>query len=243
MYKKQKQKMDTLIRVRAFTDAFPMTGVPGAASAREMLSDVVRQLRAYASAQVSGRELSRAEAQRVKDQVAQVFDHHMRKIVTIARSQIEPQSDVGLPTALRMPKLPMPPQKVLAACDGMIEAARAFEPVFVAAGLPADFLAQATAARDELERVMGSRANQVRTHVAAREGLKVQLRRGRRALERLDALVRSTYRTDTVVLKSWQATKRIHQVPGGAGARETAGGAEAVTAAETTAAAELPKAA
>jgi hypothetical protein len=150
-----------------------------------------------------------------------VFDDHMRKIVTIARAQIEPQGDAGLPSALRMPKVPLAPQKVLAAADGMIEAARTFEAVFVANGLPADFLAQFAEARNALERAMGSRANQVRTHVAARVGLQVQLRRGRRAVDRLDALVRSAYRDDEVVLTAWRGAKRLHQVPGGTGARTT----------------------
>jgi len=41
---------------------------------------------------------------------------------------------------------------------GMIEAARPYEAQFIANGLPADFLARFTAARDELEKALGGRA-------------------------------------------------------------------------------------
>ena len=43
MNRKQKQVMDSLVRVRAFLDAYPMTGSLSATSAREMLDDVVQR--------------------------------------------------------------------------------------------------------------------------------------------------------------------------------------------------------
>ena len=219
MYRRQKQVMDSFVRVRSFLDANPASGALGYASAREMLDEAVQLLRTYAGAQHSGRDLSRAEVRRQADQIALLFDRHIRPIVTIARSQIAPESDAGLPSALRLPKANLGPTKVLAACDGMIEAARQFEAVFVANGLPADFLAQFQAARDTLERIMGVRATQVGTHVAARAGLEVQLRRGRHAVERLDAIVRASFRGNPMTLGAWRVAKRVHQMPGGAGSR------------------------
>ena len=219
MYKRQKQVMDSLVRVRAFLDAHPAAGRLTYASAREMLDDVVQRLRVYAGAQHTGRDTSRMELRRQEDQIALLLDGHIRPIVTIARAQIEPGSDVGLPDGLRMPKLPLGPTKFIAVCDGMIEAARPHEAVFVANGLPADFLAQFASARTALERVMGGRATQVGTHVAARAGLQVQLRRGRRAVERLDAIVRASFRGDVAILTYWHGAKRVQQTPGGAGAR------------------------
>ena len=221
MNRQQKQVMDSLVRVRAFLDAHPTTGTLSYASAREMLEDVVQRTREYAGAQLSGRELSRAEVRRQADQISLIFDRHMRPIVTIARSQIAPESDVGLPAALRMPRMPIGPTKALAACDGMIEAARQFEAVFIANGLPTDFLAQFVSARDALERVMGERATQIGTHVTARAGLQVQLRRGRRAVDRLDAIVRASFRGDFTTLSAWRGAKRVHLVSGGAGSRAT----------------------
>ena len=221
MNRQQKQVMDSLVRVRSFLDAHPTTGTLSYASAREMLEDVVQRTREYAGAQLSGRELSRAEVRRQADQISLILDRHMRPIVTIARSQIAPEADVGLPAALRMPRMPIGPTKALAACDGMIEAARQFEAVFIANGLPTDFLAQFVSARDALERVMGERATQIGTHVTARAGLQVQLRRGRRAVDRLDAIVRASFRGDFTTLSAWRGAKRVHLVSGGAGSRAT----------------------
>ncbi len=219
MNRKQKQVMDSLVRVRAFLDAYPMTGSLSATSSREMIDDVVQRLRAFAGAQHSGRDGSRMELRRQEDQTALLLDEYIRPIVMIARAQIELGSDVGLPAGLRMPKLPLGPTKLIAVCDGMIEAARPYEKVFVANGLAADFLVQFASARDTLERVMGGRANQVGTKVAARAGLKVQLLRGRRAMDRIDAVVRASFRGDLVTLTAWRGAKRVQQTGGGAGGR------------------------
>jgi len=219
--KKQKQVMDSLVRVRAFLDAYPVTGTLSAASAREMLDDVVQRLRAYAGAQHSGRDMSRMELRRQEDQTALLLDQYIRPIVTIARAQIEPGSDAGLPDGLRMPKLPIGPTKLIAVCDGMIEAARPHAAVFTANGMPAEFLAQFAEARNALERVMGGRATQVGTKVAARAGLQVQLLRGRRAVERLDAIVRAAFRGDLATLTAWRGAKRVQLTPGATGARRS----------------------
>lgn len=214
-----KRLMDTLVRVRSFTDANPVQGSPSYASARAMLDDVVQRLRDHAQAQVTGQELRRAEVQRQKEQLSVLIDHHIRPIVAIARSQVAPQSDVGLPAALRMPRLPLSPTRMLAVCDGMVEAARPFEAVFVANGLAANFLAQLTAARDTLERVMGGKATQVSMHMAASAGVRAEIIRGRRALEWLDAEVRGAFRGNVGVLRAWRGAKRLHFKPGTSGPR------------------------
>lgn len=210
-----KRAMDSFVRVQAFTDAHPVTGRLSYTDARQTLDDAVRRLFEFAGAQVSGQELSRAELRGQRQQVRRMVNEHMRPIVTIAKAQIEPNSDDRLPAALRLPKLPTSMVKMLQACDGMIEEARPFEAVFVRHGLPADFLAEFTAARNDLQRALGGRATLIGLHVAAREGLAVEVRRGRRAVARLDAIVRAAFGTDTVVLAAWGAAKRLRRQPGG----------------------------
>jgi hypothetical protein len=46
--------------------------------------------------------------------------------------------------------------------------------------------------------------------VVARAGLRVELRRGRRAVERLDAGVRASFRGDLMRLTAWRGAKRVH---------------------------------
>ena len=219
MIVKQKQTLEAFVRVRAFLEAHPITGPLSYTGARETLEEVVKRLREYAGTQITGRELSRAELRKQEQLIQQLRDRHMRPIVTIARAQIEPESDVRMPAALRMPRGKIGVTKILQSCDGMIEAARAFEAAFVANGLPADFLARFTAARNELEGTLGGRATLVGAHIGARTGLAVQMRRGRRAVDRIDAVVRASFDGDEVTLARWQSAKRVQLQPGGPGAR------------------------
>ena len=214
---RQKQVTDSYVRVQAFLDAHPAKGTLTYANAREMLDDVLERVRAYAGAQYEGRDGSRIALRKQEDWVSQLVEDFMRPIVTVARAQIGASSEVGLPDGLRMPPMPQGPTKLLARCDGMIAAARPFEAVFVANGLPADFLTQFAAARNGLARAMGARAMQVVTHVTARRVLRAELIRGRRAVDRLDALVRSSFRRDPAVLSAWRVAKRVQLVPGARG--------------------------
>ena len=126
-----------------------------------------------------------------------------------------------MPAAIKMPRAGIGVTKLLQACDGMIAAARPFEAVFIANGLPADFLARFTAVRDELEGMLGDRAALVGTHVGARAGLQVQIRRGRSAIDRLDAVVRAAFDGDVETLAKWRAAKRVHQLSGPSASRGT----------------------
>jgi hypothetical protein len=218
MDKRQKQVIDTFVRVRSFLDAHPATGALGYTDARTTLEDVIQRLDQHASAQFLGHEQSRAEARRQDDQIELIRDLHMRPIVAIAQAQIAPGSDVGLPAGLRMPSLAAGPTRTLAASNAMIEAARPFEALFVSKGLPADFLAQFEAARDTLINMRGNRSAQVGRHVTARAGLFVELRRGRRAVNQLDAIVRAAFRGNFMTLSAWRSAKRVHLLGGGAGA-------------------------
>ncbi|MBK7906184.1 MAG: hypothetical protein IPJ78_06405 [Gemmatimonadetes bacterium] len=105
----------------------------------------------------------------------------------------------------------------------MIEAARVFEAVLIEHGLPSDFLTRFRTDRDELERTCSRRATMTGSHVGARTGLQVELRRGRLAVDRLDAVVRVAFEGDEVVLATWRATKRVRQLPGGAGTQRPTG--------------------
>jgi hypothetical protein len=221
MIVQQKQNLEAFVRVLAFLEEHPVESPLGYTGPRETLDEAVRRLREYAGAQVTGRQLSRGELRRQRQRIKQLFDRHIRPIVTAARAQIEPDSDVRMPAAIRMPRANLGATKVLQQCDGIIEAARPFEAAFVASGLPADFLAQFTSARDELERGLTGRATLIGRHIGARTGLQVQMRRARRAVDRLDAVVRAAFDGNDAALATWRSAKRVHQFPGGLPARGT----------------------
>jgi hypothetical protein len=215
MIARQKQSLEAFVRVGIFVEAHPVAGPLSYAGPRETLADVVRSMREHAGAQLSGRELSRAELRLQEQLIRRLIDRHMRPIVAIARAQIETDSDVRVSVALRMPTSGFRATRMLQAADGMIEGARPFEAVFIANGMPVDFLARFTAARNELDGVLGGRAAHVGAHVAARKALEVQMRRGRRAVDRIDAVVRASFDGDEVTLGAWRVAKRVHLVSGG----------------------------
>jgi len=223
MHARQQQVVESFIRVRAFLEAHPATGELTYRGARETLDEVVDRFWVHAGSQISGRALDRGEVRAQAKLMTRLRDRHMRPIVTIARAQIEPHSDVRLPVAVRMPRGRPGVTKMLQACDGMIEAARVFEAALIEQGLPSDFLNRFRSERDELERTCARRATLTGSHVGARMGLQVQLRRGRLAVDRLDAVVRVTFEGDEGVLATWRAAKRVRQLPGGAGTQRPMG--------------------
>ena len=215
MFATQQQVIESFVRVRAFLEAHPATGELTYRGARETIDEVLDRFWAHAGTQISGRALGRAELRLQEQLITRLRDRHMRPIVAIARAQIEPHSDVRLPVAVRMPKVRIGVTKMLQACAGMMEAARPFEAVLIENGLPSDFLSRFRSATDELERTFARRATLTGSHVGARKGLAVELRRGRRAVDRLDSVVRVAFEGDEVVLTTWRATKRVRQLPGG----------------------------
>ena len=213
MQARQHKKFELFVRVRAFLEAYPVPEPLAYGTAREMLDDAVLKLRQAAGAEQAGREATRRERRRQEEAESVLVDAFARRIVTIAKAQIEPTSPVGLPEGLRMPKVPAPPSRLLAVSDGMIEAARAYESVFVQHGMPADFLAQFAAARDDLQRVLAARATEVTRHVAARAGVEAALSRGRLAVNRLDAIVRLGFKGNEAALRAWNSAKRLQRLP------------------------------
>jgi hypothetical protein len=214
---RQKREIDSLVRVRTFLVEHPATGIVNYADTREVLDDVIQQVDVHAGAQALANELGRAAKRRQKEQIDRMFELHMRPIAAIARAQMEPGSDVGLPAGLRLPKFPLAPSRALAASHAMIEAARPFEALLISKGLAPDFLAQFAAAREALLNMRGDRETQMGRRVAAGAGLEAQLRRGRRAVTQLDAIVRAAFRGDSMTLSAWRGMRRIHLAPGGTG--------------------------
>ena len=215
MYAKQKQVIESFVRVQAFLAANPAPPPATYAGPAEVLNDAVLQLRAFAGDQVYGRQLSAAEMRRQEQMIERIVNRHMRPIVAIARSQIDEDSDVRIPEALKLPRAGIGVTKFFAAAGAMIKAVREFQETFVAQGRPADFIAQFEAAVGELNQVLSARGTLLGTHVGARKGLYVFLRRGRRAVDRLDSIVRVAFEGNEVVLEKWRVAKRVQAVRGG----------------------------
>jgi hypothetical protein len=55
--------------------------------------------------------------------------------------------------------------------------------------------------------------------VGARAGLAKEIKRGRRAVDVLDTIVKAAFRDDSNVLAEWRSAKRIRALPSGTNAR------------------------
>ena len=232
MKARQKQVIDMIVRVRAFLATQPAIDPASYAVALAALDGVIRQLREYAGAQLSGWTLKRAQLEKAEKIARRLMDWHIRPLVTIA----EALSADGEP----MPRLVQPPgditfTRLIAAVDAVVDSARPFEAQFIEAGRPADFLAQLAAARAELERTLGDRAEERGKHIGATVGIAVQIRKARAAVKRLDALVRIAYEGNVVMLERWKAAKKVFAVPAASTARAAAESHPDISPAKTAA--------
>jgi hypothetical protein len=90
----------------------------------------------------------------------------------------------------------------------MAEAARKYEPTFLTAGLPPDFIAQLVAATDALREAMNAQSQLRAQRVQATTGLVEEARIARGALRVLDVLVRSKVK-EKEVLARWRQLRRV----------------------------------
>ena len=218
MYSRQQKLIELYQRVKAFLAEHPAPEAPGFTAAREKFEALVAQVTDHSTAQLMGRQLTRAESQRVKSLMSKLRVYHMKPIVTIARAEIDQQP--GITEAFQLPHGSVGAVKLLAAAKAMRESAQLYQPVFVGAGRPADFLDRLTAAMTAVESALGGHARNVGTRVGANVGLTRGLSRARNALELLDPIVREAYEGNQVVLAKWKAAKRLRGVPAPAGTAE-----------------------
>ena len=131
---------------------------------------------------------------------------HMTPISRIAHVAL-PDTQELMP--LRIPRGDPSTEKLVAAARGMAQVAGAHADVFIAAGLPSDFVAQLKAAADALLQAKDARKNTKGTTSGATKYLKDRLREARQSIHILDGLVRKELAGDTGMLKNWADTKRL----------------------------------
>ena len=209
----QKQLIEAYQRVQAFLGANPAPDPASYAEPKRVLDEVVAELMDHSSAQVSGQQSSQAEKRRQDAAMRTLRDRHMRPIVRVARFAI--QLDPGIEQDLRMPTSTLGVVKLLSAAKTMREKAAPYKEVFVKNGLPADFLERFVEAESAVARATVNRGTNVGKHVGARAGLTDQLKRGRRAVDALDAIVLNAFADKPVVLAAWRVAKRVKALPGG----------------------------
>jgi hypothetical protein len=211
MQAKWKKVIESLQRVQVFLGAHPAPGSASYAEPKEVLADVLRIVGDHSTEQVSGLRLSQAEKRRQDVLMRQLRERHLRPIAAIARANRAEMP--GIDRALRLPHASLGPIGLVSAAKSIRRSVGLYQPVFVRNGRPADFLEQLDSAIMSLDESAAGRGRLVARHVGARAGIKKELRRGRRAVDMLDTIVRVAFEGQDDVLAEWDVAKRVQSLP------------------------------
>lgn len=206
----QGNMLQSLRSVQAFLEenAAKLTSVVNS-GARQRLDDAIAELATHVSDQSGSHLASQGATQKQRVLRAALLRDHMGPVSRIARADL-PQTPEIEP--LRMPRGRPTVERLAAAAYGMAKAAMAHAPVFIAAGLPADFVAQLEAAADALVLSLNERSQSQGKRSGATKGLATRLAAGRRIVNVLDAFVQSALKNDPTLLANWNKVQRVQRV-------------------------------
>lgn len=115
----------------------------------------------------------------------------------------------GMDRAFQMPKSAKVNQPLIAAAGAMAEAAEKQRDVFLARGLPPDFIERLKSAAAELDAARNSKTESARRQITATAALKEQVRQGRKAVRLLNAILQPRLAKDPDLLAAWKSAKRV----------------------------------
>lgn len=178
------------------------------------LKDVMEQLSREALDQEAGFRFTKAQTKHQREQRQHLWERHMLPVSRVARDAFGLE---GMDRALRFPRMSSPNERVVAAAGAMAEAAERQEPVFLEHGLAPDFVAQLRSAAAELATAMGSRDGNQRRRVEATRNVRQLVKRGRRALRLLNAILQVRLADDPPRLAAWDNVRAVKDAGGGSG--------------------------
>lgn len=213
----QGNMLQSLRTVQAFLEdnADKLAGVVKT-GARQKLQDAIAELSGHASDQTGSNLAAQGATQKQRALRQALVRDHMAPISRIAKADLPFTPEIE---PLRLPKGRPTTEKLAAAAYGMSKAAAPFSQVFVAAGLPVDFIARLEGAADAMLLSISERSQSRGKRRGATTGLKAKLTAGRNIVHILDAFVKSALKDDPALLSNWNLVKRVVKVTGRAGAQ------------------------
>ena len=176
--------------------------------AKKKLAEAIADLAAHAVEQ-SGSNLASQGATKKQLVLRHALLHdHMEPISRIAKADLPLRPEIE---SLRMPKGKPSAQRLAAAARGMAQTAEVHAGVFVAAGLPQDFIARLNAATDALLVSLDERLQSRGKRSGATRGLTARLTAGRKIVHVLDSFVTTALRDDPALLANWKVVKRVRR--------------------------------
>ena len=201
--------LESLQAVQTFlTDNADKLGDVVKTGARQKLDDAIVELTTHAEDQQGSHLAAQGNTQQKRSLELILRRDHMAPIARIARAELPPTPAME---PLKMPKGRPTVARLAALADGMANAATPFADTFIAAGLPADFIAQLRAATTAMVTTVAERNQNRGKRGGATTGLKQKLGRARRIVHVLDAFIQTALKDDQVLLSSWNIVKRVRR--------------------------------
>ena len=202
----QATQLQSLRAAQQFLDAHgPQLGTINQSGARRRLDELVTRAEQCMADQVAAEVAARGETQRYQQRRRTLLTH-TTAITRIAQGELASTPNVS---ALSMPRGNPSPAKLMAAARGMIQVAAPHAAVFTEAGMPADFLADLTAATDAVQASYDARVRRMGERRSATASLARHLREARQQLPILVGFLMSDPALDPSLLADWQASTRI----------------------------------
>ncbi len=193
-------------RVQEFLTQNTLADAPAGMGAQAAeLGDVIARLTSESVGQEAGSRFVRVHAESQRTLREALLKEHMQPVSRVAR---EVFGATGMDKAFHMPRLVKANQPVLAAAGAMAEAAEKSKEVFLTHGLGPDFIEQLKSAAQALDTARNARAESARRRVTATAAVQDQLKRGRRAVRLLLAILAPRLAKDPELNAAWESAKR-----------------------------------
>jgi hypothetical protein len=194
-------------RVQEFLAQLPADDAAASLGAQAAeLDEVISRLSSNAVDQEAGRRFVRVHSESQRRLRRALYADHMQPISRVAR---EVFGASGMDRAFRMPATTTANQTVLAAAGAMAEAAQKEKDVFGKHGLRPDFIDQLKACAAALDTARNAKVESGRRRVTATADVQKQVKRGRKAVRLLNAILQPRLAKDPELLAAWRSAKHV----------------------------------
>ena len=210
MLAKQKQQIEMYERVQSFLAVTAPPPSAGYTAQKAVLDDVVAKLTSHSDNQQAGKRLSQAETIKLSALRKALLKDNLAPISKIARASFRDLP--GIEVALKMPPRNIATTRLVADAQAIRKVIAKYEPAFIEAGRPENFLSQLDAAISALTQSQLGKAEQKGTHIGAKQGIAKEIQRGRKAVDLIDTMMTTAYGTQPDILAAWRAARRLQLV-------------------------------
>lgn len=207
MRRKDRSTFDSFQRVKEFLTQHPLADEPASLGAQAAeLDDVIQRLSDDAVKQETGSRYAQVHIERERALRASLYADHLQPISRIARDVFGVS---GMDRAFRVPRNVRVNQPLIAAARAMAESAEKEKDVFLRHGLPQDFIEQLRAAASALDETRTAKTESARHRVTATASVQDQIKRGRKAVRLLDAVLVLRLRNEPELLAAWRIARKV----------------------------------